>query len=178
MSFRSLSAAATSGLTALLAACWTVPNANLQPAGPPRVIQNGIIIAGVRDRQIVQAVDVPTRLMIVSGPDEAGSRAYKVAPAAAALSQIKTGDEVRLRTVEELTVYVPVRDEREQDINPREDARVLDVDRSYRVLRLEYRSGRIESVKVGLNVRMRDMAPGDSVSIRPIEVTCIQLQAH
>ena len=40
-----------------LAGCWTPPNANVQPAGKPGLIQEGIAVQSVKDPATVQAID-------------------------------------------------------------------------------------------------------------------------
>jgi len=177
---RLLNAAMTSSITALLTGCWPVPQASIQPKGEPRIIESGIMVTSERSRQIVQAVDGRAQLITVSGLDRRFPRTYRVAPDVSGLRQVEVGNRVRLRLAEELTVYVPSTAPAQQisgqGSRGEEDARVLSVDRSYRVLTLQYPNGRTEGLKVGQQVRLRDMEPGDSVVIQSIEVTSIRRQ--
>ena len=56
------------------------------------------------------------------------------------------------------------------------NAKVLLVDPSYRLLTVKYANGRSEMFKPGLEAKMLEMAPGDSVMIRPAEVTGIKIE--
>jgi hypothetical protein len=73
----------------------------------------------------------------------------------------------------ELSVYVlqdgqaPGADGAPVTIAP--DARVLSVDPSYRLLKLQYPNGENETFKVALGVKLREMEAGDAVVIRPVE---------
>ena len=93
---------------------------------------------------------------------------------------IRAGDEVRATIKEILTVYVgsPTAgsDRGGRDRYP--DARVLLVDPSYRLLTVQYPSGATETFKVGLHTRMQGVEPGDSVAIRPVEVTYLHVRRH
>ena len=51
----------------------------------------------------------------------------------------------------------------------RANAKVLRVDPSYRLLSLQYPDGRAETFKVGLDVKLLEMQPGDDVVVRNIE---------
>ena len=53
-------------------------------------------------------------------------------------------------------------------------ARVLAVDRSYRLLKLQYPDGENETIKVPLGTRLEQMEAGDSVVIRPAEVLVLR----
>ena len=55
-------------------------------------------------------------------------------------------------------------------------AKVLLVDPSYRILTLRYPDGQIEALKPGLGTRMEQMSPGDSVAVRPREVTAVKIE--
>jgi hypothetical protein len=110
-------------LAALLAGCWTPPNANIEPQGPARIIQKAIRVTAAR------------------------------------------------AVTQELTVYIS-RDGRlpGSDSMPAEaaKAKVLLVDRSYRLLSLQYPDGRTQTFKVGLDVKLAQMQPGDDVMIQPL----------
>src|ERR1700722_14294535 len=46
-----------------LTGCWTPPNANVQPGGEPRLIQDGISAESIRDRALVQTIDASQRIL-------------------------------------------------------------------------------------------------------------------
>lgn len=50
------------------------------------------------------------------------------------------------------------------------EARVLVVDPSYRLLTVQYPSGRTETFKIRLRTRINDIEPGDAVTIHPVGV--------
>jgi len=157
-----------------LAGCWTVPVANVRPHGEPRLIQDAIAVRSVKEHAVVQSVDADKRTIILQIPGETGAVAYSVGPAVTGFDQIKPGDTVEVALTQELAVYV-LRDGKLPGTNGASrtiasDAKVLLVDPSYRLLTLQYPDGRDETFKVGLDVRLREMEPGDDVVIRPQEV--------
>lgn len=84
---------------------------------------------------------------------------------------LHAGDEVNATLKEELTVYVaPPLDKGSPD------ARVLLVDPSYRLLKVEYANGGTETFKVGLHTRMEGIGAGDAVTIHPGEVIKLRLR--
>ena len=56
------------------------------------------------------------------------------------------------------------------------NARVQLVDPSYRQLNLQYPNGQIDIVKPPIGTLMQQMAPGDSVVVRPGELTAIKVE--
>ena len=166
-------------LTAALSAtgCWTAPNANVQPPGNPRLIQDGIAVQSVKEHLLVRSVDPARGTLVVESPDAATST-YKVSPKLSNLGGIKAGEQVRATVAEELTVYV-LRDGKLSGTNGQTttiatDARVLSVDPSYRLLTLQFSGGHSETFKVGLDVKLLQMAPGDEVVVRPVEVVAVR----
>lgn len=79
------------------------------------------------------------------------------------------------RVKEILTVYLaPANRSGTPDAGTRSlspHAHVLIVDRSYRLLTVQYPNGSRETFKVGLRMPMNGIEAGDSVAIRPVEVT-------
>jgi len=57
---------------------------------------------------------------------------------------------------------------------PAVHARVLAVDPSYRLLKLQYPDGENETIKVPLGTKLEQMEAGDSVVIRPVEVIALR----
>ena len=59
-----------------------------------------------------------------------------------------------------------------------DDSRVLLIDPSYRLLIVQYPSGRTDTFKVSLSTRLKDMEPGDSVAIKLIGAVELGLRHH
>lgn len=89
-------------------------------------------------------------------------------------ADVQSGDEVRAKLEEVLTVYVP--SPREKGGSP--DAHVLIVDSSYRLLKLQYANGGTATFKVALGARMSGIGAGDAVKIHPVEVIGLRLRRH
>lgn len=162
----------------LLAGCWTPPNANVQPPGQARLIQSGIGTAPVRESATVTSITNSDRTLALdfsNGP----AWIFKVDPKVKNFDQVKAGDRVKVTVTEELAVYV-LENGRLADGTTAEtlgvNAKVLQVDPSYRILTLQYPNGRLEKVKPGQGTRMEQMAPGDSVVVRFGEVTAIRIK--
>lgn len=165
-------------LMLILTGCWTPPNANVQPPGQPRLIQSGLPVESVKERATVQAVDAGARTLTLELSDKSVAT-YKVGEPVKNFGSIQAGDKVTATVTEELAIYL-LDNGRLPDGATAEalgvNARVLLVDPSYRLLTLQYPSGRSETIKPGLDAKMLEMAPGDSVVVRPLEVTKIQVE--
>ena len=98
--------------------------------------------------------------------------AYRIGPGVRKWGDIHVGDQVRATIKEVLTVYVPPANARSSD------ARVLVVDPSYRLLTVQYLTGGMETFKIGLHTRMKDIEAGDSVAIRPVEAVELRARRH
>ena len=157
----------------LLTGCWHVPVATVQPKGPPRVIQSAIAVESVKRPAIVQSIHRDAREITLLDGGERAAVSYKVSSAVRNLSRLQVGDKVKATVDEQLTVYVlrdgepapPGVEGSLQNV----DARVLLVDPSYRLLTVHYPDGYDETFKVDQSVKLREMAPGDAVSITPVE---------
>jgi len=179
--YRTVAAVLAVAAALAVAGCWTVPVAEVQPKGEPRLVQGGITVESVRDATLVQAVDPGARTLVL-GAREGATYTYRAGAQVDNLERIKAGDTVRATVAEELTVYV-LRDGQlpGTDGTPRTisfDARVLLVDPSYRLLTLRYPDGRDETFKVALGVKLGEMEAGDAVVIRPLEVRSVQVRAR
>ncbi|MGO8838009.1 MAG: hypothetical protein ACLQAH_04590 [Limisphaerales bacterium] len=162
----------------MLAGCWTPPNANVQPAGEPRLIQSGIIVESVKDPATVQAVDAGARTMTLKLSDNT-TATYKVGASVDNLGQVQVGNAVEATVAEDLAVYLLAKGRLLNGTTAESlgvNARVLLVDPSYRLLTLQYPNGHAETFKPGLGVLMEQMAPGDSVVVTPREVTKIRIE--
>jgi hypothetical protein len=143
------------------------------------LIEEGIAVESVKDPLAVQSVDRANHTLVVLGSSGTASSTYKVAPAVRDFVLLKAGDKVRVTVREDLAVYV-LRDGQlpgpdGAPVTIATNAKVLAVDRSYRLLKLQYPDGQRETFKVGLNVRLDQMAMGDDVVVRPVEVVKLKM---
>jgi hypothetical protein len=168
----------TPALMLILTGCWTPPNANVQPAGQPRLIQSGLQVASVKEHATVHAVDAGARTITLELSDKS-TATYKASEAVKNFSSVQAGDKVVATVTEELAIYL-LENGRLPDGATAEtlgvNARVLELDPSYRLLTLQYTSGRSETIKPPLEAKMLEMAPGDSVVVKPLEVTKIKVE--
>jgi len=164
----------------VLAGCWTAPIASVQPESQARLIQGAIVVESVRHPATVASVDASTRTIVVVNPSDHVKTTYKAGFQVSNFDRIKAGDKVRATVAEELTVYVlkngqlPGAGGAAETI--RANAKVLMVDPSYRLLTLQYPDGQAETFKVGLDVKLLEMQPGDDVVVRTIEATALEVQ--
>ena len=161
-----------------LAGCWTPPNANVQPKGKPGLIQDGIAVESVKDPAMVEAIDATARTITLKLSDNT-TRTYKVGSPVADFDQVKVGDHVQATVTDVIAVYI-LENGRLPDGTTAEtlgvNARVLQVDPSYRILTLQYPNGQSDKFKPGLGTRMEEMSPGDSVVVKPQEVTAMKIE--
>ncbi len=151
--------------------CWSPPVSDVQPKGEPGLIQGAITVKSVKPPATIQSVDLTAPAITILAMGEARPVSYRVSATAGKLNGLKAGGRVQVTVLEELTIHVS-RDGRlpDSDRSPLDvDARVLSVDRSYRLLTLRYPNGKDETFKVSRQVRLDRMEAGDAVSIRPIE---------
>jgi hypothetical protein len=168
--------AAVAGLTG----CWTAPVATVKPKGEPRLIQDGIAVESAGRPATVRSVDVGTRAIVMQTSGEAATLASRAGPKVTNLDRIRAGDRVKATVAEELTIYVSRSGELPSAVGaletPAPHAKVLSVDPSYRLLTVQYPSGRNEIFKVGRDVKLKQMEAGDDVIVRPVEVVALSLR--
>ena len=159
----------------LLVGCWAAPVATVQPKGQARLIQGAIAVKSVKDAAIVSSVDRSAGTIALRTSRKAETATYKLGPKVSGLDDIKAGDVVQATVAEELTIYV-LRDGLLSDAGGTVsvDARVLAVDPSYRLLKLQYPDGQNETLKVPLGTKLEQMGAGDSVVIRPVEALALR----
>ena len=161
-----------------LAGCWTAPIANVQPKGEARLIQSAIPVESVKHRVTVQSVDADRRVIVLNF-SEGATATFKPRPQMA-FHQIRAGDKVQATVAQELTVYVlkngqvPGTGGKPETLEA--DAKVLRVDPSYRLLTLQYPNGQAQTFKVGLDVKLLEMEPGDIVVIRTMDLIALQVE--
>lgn len=162
--------AALMAVTMLVSGCWSAPSAQLRPNGEPRVIEDSIDVEFAMPSMRVKSIDVAGRTVVAS-TSEAKTIEIKIAPGVRNLEYVHPGDQIRPKVIENLAVYVAPQPERGDDRveGGRRVARILVIDPSYRLLAVQYPDGRTDTFKVGLNTRLKDMAPGDSVAVNSIE---------
>jgi hypothetical protein len=166
-------------VTLALAGCWTAPVANVQPKGEARLIQSAISVQSVKDHVTVQSINADQRFIVLNFSGGA-TATFRPAPQVANLYQIRAGDEVQATVAQELAVYVlkngqvPGIGGKPEAIKA--DAKVLAVDPSYRLLTLQYPNGQAETFKVGLDVKLLEMEPGDAVVVRIVELIALRVE--
>ena len=162
-----------------LTGCWTAPTVNVQPKGEARLIQSAIRVESVKHRVTVQSIDADRRVIVLNFP-EGATASFKPERQAANIHQIRTGDKVRATVAQELTIYVSKNGQVPGTVSKPEtlkaDAKVLRVDPSYRRLTLQYPNGQAQTFKVGLDVRLLEMEPGDIVAIRTMELMALRVE--
>jgi hypothetical protein len=158
----------------LLAGCWAAPVATVQPSGEPRLIQGAIAVHSVKEAAIVSSVDRNAGTIVLRTSGRGETCSYKLGPKVSNLDDITVGGVVQATVTEELTVYV-LRDGQLPGASAQAvHARVLAVDPSYRLLKLQYPDGAHETIKVPLGTRLEQMEAGDSVIVRPVEVIALR----
>ncbi len=159
-----------------LAGCWQAPRADVHPSGEPRVIQRSVAVESIRSG-IAHSVDPTARTIALLKPGDTAPQIYALA-SGTPVGAIKPGERVRLTLAERLTVYVQGVGEvapEADGISPNSsDAKVLSVDRSYRLLTLLRTDGRRETFKVAVNVKLSEMQPGDDVAVESMQVVAVR----
>jgi hypothetical protein len=165
-----------------LSGCWTAPVAEVQPKGKARVIQLAIPVEVVKEDATLHAVDADQGLIVLDFTDGT-SATVKPAPGVIDFSRIRPGDKAKkAKVVQELSVYVLIDgmltgvDGQPEPIKT--DARVLEIDRAYRLLSLKYPNGHVEVLKVGLDAKLADMEAGNSVAIKTTELRALKVRKH
>ena len=162
-----------------LAGCWSPPVATVQPQGPPRLIQDGVVVDSVAWPATVQAVDPSSRMITLQVAGDLTSHVYPVGRRVTGFDHFAAGDRVYALIREKLTVRVSGDSPPGAAGAPQPfvgSAKVLSLDVSYRLLTLQYPTGRSETFKVKRGVELKQMQAGDDVSIQPLEV--IAVAAH
>ncbi|HTY86120.1 MAG TPA: hypothetical protein VMB80_01535 [Candidatus Acidoferrum sp.] len=162
--------------------CWTPPNPNAQPPGEPRLIQGGLKVDSVKEDATVQAVDAGARTLTLKLPSDL-TATYKVSDRVENFGSVQVNDKVVATVTDELDIYL-LKDGQLPDgktaqklgVNAKLIFNDPNADASYRLLTLVYPNGGKETVKVGLEAKISEMADGDSVVVRPVEVTKIKIE--
>ena len=165
-----------------LAGCWTPPNPNAQSPGQSRLIQSGLVVESVKEDATVKSLDSGARALTLKLSDNT-TATYKVGAQVDNFGSVQVNDKVKATVTEALDVYLlesgklPDGATAETlEVNARLIFNDPNADASYRLLTLVYPNGQKETVKVGLDAKVSEMANGDSVVVRPVEVTKIQVE--
>ena len=160
------------------AGCWTPPNANVQPKANAGLIQDGISVEAVEYPATVQAIDSGARTITLAGPDGM-TMTYKAGFKVKRFDEVRVGDKVKATVTQDLAVYV-LENGRMPDGATAESlgvrGRVLLVDPSYRLLTVQYANGSSQTFKPSLQTKLKEMQPGDSVVVKPAELTAIKVK--
>jgi hypothetical protein len=162
-----------------LAGCWTAPVADVQPKGDARLIQKAIPVVAVKDKATVQSIDPDQRVVVLNFSDGV-TATVKPGPGVKNLSEIRAGDKARATVAQELSIYVlkdghlPDADGKLEPVSI--DAKVLEIDRAYRLLTLQYANREVEVLKVGLDAKLSEMEAGNSVVIKTTELLAIKIR--
>jgi hypothetical protein len=162
-----------------LTGCWTAPVASVQPKGEARLIQSAITVAAVKDSATIQSIDADRRTVILDLP-EGITPAVPLGPKVTSLAEVRAGDKGRVTVTQELSIYV-LKNGRLPDAGGRSvsipaNAKVLIVEPSYRLLTLQYANGHVETLKVGLDVKLQEMECGDDVVSETTELLSLRVR--
>lgn len=162
-----------------LTGCWTPPNANVQPPGEPRLIQSGVPAGNNHVRATVQSVDAGQRVLNLKLADGT-PLTCTVNPSVENFSQVKAGDEIKVALELKLAVYV-LKDGQLPGAGGKEEvipfiAKVQTVDPSYRLLKVQFLSGKTVELKTSLDAKLLEMEPGDAVVLQSAEATAIKIE--
>jgi translation initiation factor IF-1 len=162
-----------------LTGCWTPPNAQVQPSGEPRLIQSGVSADDNHVQATVQLVDASQHSLHLKLAD--GTQIFcSISPQLKNISQLQSGDRVKVTLAEKLSVYV-LKDGRMTAAGGAEEAipfiaRIQLVDPSYRLLTLQYVNGQTQVLKAGLDAKLLEMQPGDAVVLESAEATALRIE--
>ena len=168
-----------SASTLALAGCWSPPNANVIPRAKPGLIQDSVQAETVLDGARVAAVDAGHSTITLALPD--GTTCSYQAEPKVNLAPINAGDRVKARVTDSLTVFVLDNGQVPSGVTAETSGvspRVLLVDPSYRELTLQSFAGPPQTYKAGLDARLQEMEPGDSVTRKPMQLTSIKITKY
>jgi Cu/Ag efflux protein CusF len=164
-----------------LTGCWTPPNANVQPVGKLGLIQGDISVQVIQEPVTVIAIDAAHRTITLKHANDS-TKIFTVGDTVKNLDDVKVGDTIKAEVKAELSVYIleggrlPNADGTTRPKTINFNAKVLQVDPSYRLLTLQFSNGQTMTIKAGLNVMLEKMAPGDDVVMRSNEITGITIK--
>jgi hypothetical protein len=163
----------------VLTGCWTPPNAHVQPAGKPGLIQGGIPVEVIQDQVKIVALDPDKRLITLAHADGT-TKSYYLKASVKNLPALKVGDTVKAYVAARVSVYIAQNGEIPDPsggFRPiRSDAKIQQVDPSYRLVVVEFAGGQVLTIKAGLDVQLEKMAPGDDITVISEEISKIKIE--
>lgn len=162
----------------VLAGCWSLPGSHaLNSNRQSRTVSPAVLVESVTCISIVKSVDFGARTITLL---DAGDRlwvTYSVDSGVSNLGDFKRGDHVEATLAKRITLGRGTpHDDREASLAPPNDARVLLLDRSYRLLTLRRANGVIETVKISLRTNLSEIEPGEAVTKEVVNVTALRLK--
>jgi hypothetical protein len=167
-----------------LAGCWTAPVATVEPKGPKGLIQEGIRVRSADVPVVVHSITPDGRVLSLLVAGETIPVEFRPQVTDTKVTHAKAGDLGVAVLDRELAIYalpnnaaqsaVPAGTATPEAITP--GARVLTVDPSYRLVRLQYPDGRDEELKVHRGVELKRMEAGDSVVLRTVAVLELRMR--
>ena len=178
-----------------LTGCWTSPEVLAPPSGNPSLVGSMVVVETTKMTATVKSVDAARREIQLQRADHAITT-LEVGSNVPNFDQIKVGDEVKAKATGEYAIFLvrngPVPSAgggvvlsgaakggppagtmlATEDFN----ARVIGVDRSYRLLKLEYADGRTKQFKVPLPFTLENVQKGDDVVVRATVEVALRLK--
>ena len=161
--------------------CWTPPNANVQPAGKPGLIQGQIPVSIIPEPVTGVTLDAGERSLTLKHTD-GSTKTFSVSPEVQNLDQVKVGDVLKATVLAELSVYIldhgriPEENGTSRSKSINFNAKVLKIDPSYRLLTLQFSNGHTLTIKSRLECAARKNGPGDDVVMRSNLITAIEIK--
>ncbi len=160
--------------------CWTPPNAHVQPKGKPGLIQGGIPVEVIQDKVKIIALDPEKRIITLAHADGT-TKSYYLNASVKNASALKVGDTVKAYVAARVSVYITqnggIPDASGAGFHAiRSDAKIQQVDPSYRLVVVEFAGGQVLTIKAGLDVQLEKMAPGDDITLISEEISKIKLE--
>ena len=182
---------------AVLSGCETPPANPLASQSSPSLAGGRVIIQTSQEKAQVTEL-MPNQGNLALRSSAGTTTRCKVAPEVANLNQIQTGDKVKATLTDAVTVFLvksgpppsagagvtvtgtPESGQPTSIVLTTTDAqaKVFSVDRSYRLLRLEYADGSRKEYKVSLPDTLLDVQKGDEAVVRTTEPLVICLRRN
>jgi hypothetical protein len=186
-----------STLTLAVTGCWTSPKELAAPTGNPSLVGSMVVVETTKLTATVESVDPATRQVVLKREDGV-TTTIKAGANVVNFDQIKAGDQVKAVATGEYAIFLvangppPSAGEgvvvtgaakgkvpagtllATQDFT----ARVIKVDRSYRLLTLEYADGKTRTFKVPMPFTLEHVTEGDSVIVRTTVQVALRLKKH
>lgn len=187
-------AAALSTAMLTMTGCWTPPTNLAATEGNPSLAGGIIVVETSMCKATVQSVDASSRKVVLRFED--GTTTTEIAgPEVVNFDQIQAGDRVKATVAEEYAIFLvkncplpsagsgvvlagaPKGNLPAGMIVATRDfsARVIGVDRSYRMLTLLYADGHTKTLKVPLPFTLERVVVGDNLVVRSTETMAIRL---